>query len=105
MATLDGRALNAVLWRYPERIRQIDAMCDEAELRGIADAPPELAPLGIGLGWTLWLLENARLSETEDREPNHLAADPWRMEEAEQTLDAIAELLQDHAQQRRRGTA
>ncbi len=67
MATLDGRALNAVLWRYPERIRQIDAMCDEAELRGIADAPPELAPLGIGLGWTLWLLENARLSETEDR--------------------------------------
>jgi hypothetical protein len=111
MTTLDHRAENEVLWRYPERIRQVDAMCDEAELRGIADAPPELASLGIGLGWTLWLLEKARLGELEDREPTIPlcyadTSDPSdTAEDAADTLDAIAELLHDHAQLRRRGTA
>lgn len=65
MATLDGRALNAVLWRYPERIRQIDAMCDEAQLRGAADDPYD----PWALGWILGLLDRARLAEEQDLRP------------------------------------
>jgi hypothetical protein len=106
---IDHRGENAVLWHYPERIRQIDALCDEAELRGIADAPSELAYLGIGLGWTLFLLEKARLGELNNRQPEDtwgtLAGSISAANCLTGVLPAIASLLHLHAQMRRRGIA
>lgn len=98
---IDHRGENAVLWHYPERIRQIDALCDEAELRGIADGPPELACLGWGLGRVLWILERARLAEATDAPP---AIDRHQSNvDLHDTLPSIASLLHLHAQMRRRG--
>lgn len=69
---VDHRALNYVLWRYPERRREIDAICDDLQIRGVAEAPPELAPLGWGWGAVLCAFVDAEVSEEEDRPPDGL---------------------------------
>jgi hypothetical protein len=81
--------------QYQRRIREVDALCDEAELRGVAVAPPELAPLGIGLGWMRWLLERARLGEIDD--PPTLIL-PGTGGDTDDTLPSIAGLLHVAAQ-------
>ena len=93
-------ATNAALWQLAERIRQVDALCDEAQARGVTEAPPALRPLGWGLGMMLWCLERARRAEQDDPFP---AGTCYGYEKAAGVFPAIEALLHDAARRWRLG--
>ena len=82
---------------YAERIRQVDRLCDQAEL----DATPETVPgLDCGLVVALSILEGVRMAEWSDPEPEGLL--PGALADADIACSSIAGLLHVAAGLRRR---
>jgi hypothetical protein len=66
---MDARAQNQAAWQYAARIRELDELCNAAQLRGSADYS----------AWgALCIVEKARLSELADRLPDYdFPLDSW----------------------------
>ena len=59
---MDTRPLNYLAWQYAARIRELDELCNAAQLRGGADYS----------AWgALCIVERARIAELADRLPDY----------------------------------